>query len=183
MERIREALKGFYAAHRLPPDGGAGRAYFFLHLGPVAIPAPNPGFRKRAVLYHDVHHMLTGYNTLIGDGEMLIAGYEIGAGCGRFAIAWVLNLWMLPLAALARPRETFAAFVRGRRCRSLYHEADQAFLDQDVGTLRAHLGLDRAPAAPTVRDRALFTLWCAVASAILLGSAAAPIVLAIWLLR
>jgi hypothetical protein len=171
---IRVALQRFYAEHGLPPDGGAGRAYFLVHVGPLTIPLPNPPMRKRALLYHDIHHLVTGYNAVFSQGEMIIAGYEIGAGCGRFAVAWIINLWMLALGLFVTPRRMFAAFVIGRRCESLYRRVEQSdrFMDMTVGQMRQWLRLDQQAPRATRADRACFALWCAAAWLVTLGSAA-----------
>jgi hypothetical protein len=179
---IREALQKFYAAHDLPPDGGAGRPYFIVRIGPLKFPLPNPGMRKRAVLYHDIHHVVTGYDTVFSRGEMIIAGYEIAAGCGPFLAAWIINLWMFALGLLITPRPMLHAFIRGRRCASLYrHESKREdFMDLTISQMACRLGLDRAiPAAPTRTDRVLFALWSIAAWAATLTTAAL-VVASVW---
>ncbi len=89
---VTEALARHYAEHGLPPDGGESERWFRIRIGPLVLPLPNPPARRRAVFYHDVNHVLTGYNTVFSDGEMVIAGYELGSGCGPFGIAWLINL-------------------------------------------------------------------------------------------
>ena len=79
---IQEALLRHYAAHGLPMDGGESRASFRVRLGRISIWLPNPPARRRAVFFHDVNHLLTGYDTTFSKGEMDIAAFEIGTGCG-----------------------------------------------------------------------------------------------------
>jgi hypothetical protein len=178
---IREALARYYTMHNLPPDGGASRAFFVVRLGRLRIPLPNPGIRKCAVLYHDLHHLATGYNTVFSDGEVIIAGHELGAGCGRFVIAWVINLWALAVGMFIRPREIFSAFVRGRRCESLYRHPDKVdqFMDMTVAELRHWLRLDHAPPRAAPSDRVSFAIWAIVAWLVTLINAAI-IVASIW---
>jgi hypothetical protein len=171
---LREALLRHYELHGLPPDGGADRAWFWVRIGPLRIPLPNPGIRKEAVVYHDIHHLATGFNTVFSQGEMIIAGHEIGAGCGRFVVAWIINLWALALGTIVMPRRIFRAFARGRRCLSLYRHAGELerFMGMTVGELKQWLGLHKPAPRPTTRDRLWFAWWCAVAWTLTLCTAA-----------
>lgn len=171
---LLDALERYYADAGLPPDGGDSQAWVRLRIGPLHLPFPNPPVRKRAVLYHDAHHVLTGYDTVFGRGEMIIAGWEVGAGCAGVWLAWLINLWMFALGLLWTPRRMFAAFVRGRACDSLYRrrEPRAVLLERTVGELRRSLGLAAPPPAPGAADRLLFLCWGAAAWATLLLSAA-----------
>src|SRR2546423_4895268 len=117
---IRDALVQHYVAHGLPLDGGASNAWFNVRIGPISVRLPNPPARRRAVVMHDINHLVTGYNTTFSEGEMSIAAFEVGAGCGHLAIVWFINLSLLALALVVRPRAAFAGFVRGRRSASVY---------------------------------------------------------------
>jgi len=178
---VRDALARHYVAHGLPSDGGEGERWFHVHIGSVTVHLPNPPARRRALFFHDVNHVLTGYNTAFSDGEMAIAGFEVGSGCGPFWVAWYLNLSMVALGLVVCPRAVFRAFVRGRRASSLYHRReDRATLSaMSVGELRALLGLDRAPAAAGVGDRVRFVAWSIAAGVMIL----APVVAALMALR
>src|SRR5581483_6546998 len=120
---LGDALLHHYAVHGLPPDGGESAVWFRVQLGPVTFHLPNPPSRKRAVLYHDVNHILTGYDTVFTRGEMDIAGFELGAGCGKFLFAWLINACMATLGMTIRPRAIVRAFRRGRQARSIYSDA------------------------------------------------------------
>lgn len=178
--RIGDALTRHYLAHGLPPDGGASDPWFRVRIGPVTLRLPNPPARRRAVLFHDVNHIVTGYNTTFGEGEMTIAGFEVGAGCGRFGIAWYINLSMLALGVLTSPRAAFAAFVRGRRSASIYHgHRDPAALAaMTVAEVRTLLRLDSVRATAKSLDRAQFAAWSVVG----LGVLIAPLVVIVTLL-
>jgi hypothetical protein len=131
-------------------------------LGPLPIALPNTSERVRAVRYHDLHHVLTGYHT-DNVGEFEIAAWEIAAGCKDFWVAWLLNLAGLAGGCLVAPKRTFAAFVRGRACRSLYGEDLERLLDQTVGALREETGLDDADeVVPSLRDRLSFAALAAL---------------------
>ena len=181
MTVISDALAGHYAAHGLPADGGESATTFRVHIGPLTIPLPNPPARRRAVFFHDVNHVLTGYNTVFSDGEMAIAGFEIGAGCGPFWIAWYINLSMMAIGLVVNPRETFRAFVRGRHTSSLYRrwESRETLAAMPVAELRESLGIDRPTPATSVGDIASFAAWTVVGVFVLL----APLALAVVVLK
>ena len=167
---VADALTRHYVEHALPPDGGEQNAWFRVHIGPLALPLPNLSARKRAVLYHDVNHLLTGYNTVFSDGEMVIAGYELGSGCGRFWIAWLINLGMFGLGLGACPRRLFHAFLRGRRAESVYHWDDRASLRAtSVEDLRIALGVRPSTPPARVSDRFMFAAWSVFATTFVLG--------------
>src|SRR5206468_2426615 len=104
------ALTEYYREHGLPSDGGESARWFRVRLGRLTIPVPNPPARRRAVFYHDVNHLVTGYDTTFSQGEMEIAGFEVGVGCGRFWIAWFINLFMMGLGLVIAPRAVLRAF-------------------------------------------------------------------------
>jgi hypothetical protein len=174
---IGDALARHYAAHGLPADGGEGEPWFRVRVGPLTFRLPNPPARQRAVFFHDVNHILTGYNTLFSDGEMVIAGFEVGSGCGRFSIAWFINLVMMAFGLVLRPRALFAAFVRGRRCSSIYHrqEGRAELRTKTVGDLKNILALDQAVAKGDAGDRMHFLAWAVISWVVTLGAAAAAV--------
>jgi hypothetical protein len=168
---VGDALAAYYIAHQLPADGGAADPVFHVRIGPFTVPAPNPPGRRRAVVFHDVNHLVTGYNTTFSDGEVVIAGFEVGAGCGSYWIVWYINLSMMALGILFRPRDVFAAFVRGRRSASIYrHGADPAALARmSVADVRMLLALDRRPEPAAGADRVAFAAWGVAAAVVLVG--------------
>jgi hypothetical protein len=179
--RVRDALARHYVAHGLPSDGGASDPWFRVALGPVTLRLPNPPARRRAVFFHDVNHVVTGYDTTFSGGEMAIAGFEVGAGCGNFGIVWYINLSMMALGLIANPRAVFAAFVRGRRSTSIYREPQEpaALAEMSVADVRAQLRLDEATGRARFGDVARFAAWSPVAIIVLL----APLILlgsAVW---
>jgi len=76
-------------------DGAYAERWVKLKAGPIAFYFPNAEGRRRAVKFHDLHHIATGYQT-DWTGEAEISAWEIASGCGRFGWAWFLNL-SLPL--------------------------------------------------------------------------------------
>lgn len=165
------ALEHHYRAHGLPADGGANDSWFRVRLGPVTLPVPNPPARRRAVFFHDVNHVVTGYNTTFSEGEMEIAAFEVGAGCGPVAIAWYINLTMMAIALCLRPRLAFHAFVRGRRSLSLYdwNVERTEVARMSLGDVRRRLALDESRGPARATDRLQFAIWSLIALGVLLA--------------
>jgi hypothetical protein len=67
----------------------------------------------------------------------------------------------------------YAAFVRGRHSRSLYHQGwDDTLLELRVSELRRRLRLCESPVRPTWRDRAAFVGWVMLVTLPVAGAAA-----------
>lgn len=116
-----------------------------LKIGPVPFAFPNSAARRAAVKLHDLHHVATGYATT-WTGEAEIAAWELAAGCGRYWVAWMLNVGALGVGLVIAPRRTLRAFARGRRSKTLYHRAfGDDLLAMTVGDLRRDLGLSVLP--------------------------------------
>ena len=65
-------------------EEGYSEAWVRVQLGPIPVWIPNTSGRKRIVPLHDLHHLLTGFETnLVGEGE--IGAWELASGC-RFHI-------------------------------------------------------------------------------------------------
>jgi len=117
----------------------------------VPIVFPNVRSRRRAIRFHDLHHVLTGYDTTLV-GEAQIGAWEIAAtfpdrGFAYWA-AWLLNSMMFTLGLLIAPRRVLRAFARGRRCTSVYRLGwSDALLERDVEDVRRELGLSSRAAA------------------------------------
>lgn len=152
---LLEARTRYFQDNGFGADGGYGDAWVNFMLGPVPFPFPNTSARVRAVRYHDLHHVLTGYATDFW-GEMDISAWEIGAGCRNYTAAWQLNLGGSAVGALFKPMRTFRAFVRGRRSRSLYGLPFDELLQKRVGELREAVGLTHSDPETRVSDLPLF---------------------------
>ena len=125
----------------LPRDGGCSQTWVRLKLGPIPLRFPNTSGRRRAVRLHDLHHIVTGYDTsLIGEAE--VAAWELAGGCSDYYAAWLLNVSAVAIGVMIAPRRVSRAFMRGRRGRNLYRVGfDDRSLDDTVGSLRERLGL------------------------------------------
>ena len=94
---LREALATYFRSNGVPPGGGYDDKWVVIRARSIPIAAfPNTAERVRALRLHDLHHVLTGYDTDLA-GEAEIGAWEIASGCRDFWAAWVLN----GLAALA----------------------------------------------------------------------------------
>jgi hypothetical protein len=118
----KELLDKFYKDYGLPPDGGQSDSrvkieafkgfHFFI---------PNFKARKKAVLKHDTHHLLTEYSShFIGESE--ISAWEIASGCKKYWPAFFIDLSGMMIGLLFDFRGVYRAFVRGRRSANLYHD-------------------------------------------------------------
>jgi hypothetical protein len=184
MTTLGEARDDWFHKQGLPLDGGYTKKWVPLKLGPIPLAIPNTSSRKQAVPLHDLHHLLTGYQT-DWVGEFEIAAWEIAAGCGRYSFAWMINLQGLAAGAVVFPVRTWRAWARGRRSRTLYNHAvyGPTLLASELDDWRAKLGLvDEASGS---RQRATFSDWRMLplylaAVALGIASVAAPLVLAGW---
>jgi hypothetical protein len=162
---LRAARDLYFAVNGFGADGGYSSPWVDFKLGPIPMPFPNTAGRVRAVRFHDLHHILTGYATDTM-GEFEISAWELGAGCKDFYAAWQLNLSGLAAGMAVSPRRMWRAFVRGRSSETLYGRDLDAVLDRSVGEAREECGVDgSAEARPA--DAPLFV--AAWASGLVVG--------------
>jgi hypothetical protein len=151
-----EARRLYFEANGFPLDGGYEAKWVDFELGPIPMPFPNSDARRRAVRIHDLHHVLTGYQTDI-HGEAEISAWELAAGCGDMLAAWGLNLGGMALGMMISPRRTWRAWVRGRQSGMLYRtRVDDQLLNRKLGEMRSELGVDKPPGHASVGDVLLF---------------------------
>jgi hypothetical protein len=157
---LLDARRAYFEGNGFPLDGGYEAKWVDFELGPIPMPFPNSDARRRAVRYHDFHHVLTGYQTDIY-GEAEISAWELAAGCRDMIAAWILNLGGLGLGMLIAPRRTWHAWVRGSQSRTLYDQPlDDALLQRKLRDVRNQLGLDRTPASATLPSALrFFVFW------------------------
>jgi len=164
---MREARAQYFEDNDFGDDGGYGSAWVDFSIGPIPFPFPNTPMRVKAVRYHDLHHVLTGYATDFS-GEMEIAAWEVGAGCGRFPVAWQLNLSGLVGGLFSVPFRSFRAFVRGRRSRSLYGRDVERLLGMTVREAQEELSVPTGGVRVTAADVAVYLV--ALAAGIVVGT-------------
>src|SRR5690349_9357412 len=84
MMSLFEARARYFADNSFGDDGGySARWVTIFKLGPLSLGFPNTASRIAAVRYHDLHHLVTGYDTDVM-GEAEIAAWELASGCERF---------------------------------------------------------------------------------------------------
>jgi len=146
---VREARRAYFDRSGFDTSSYE-ESWVRLPVGRLALYLPNLEGRKKCVAIHDLDHVVAEYDT-DWRGELQIAGFELGLGCGRFWFGWMVNSQAISLGALLFPRDVFRAYVRGRRCTgSLFglRQVDDAVLEKTLGALRAQMGIDRADAPP-----------------------------------
>lgn len=182
METLSAALKRYFHDNGFGEDGGYAAAWVDFKLGPIPFPLPNSDGRRRAVRYHDLHHVLTGYTTDIR-GEFEISAWEIGAGCRDFHAAWILNLSGMAGGVLRCPARTWRAFLRGLDERSAYGRDYEALLASSVEEVRRELGIRDEPRRGSMGAALRFL--AAVSAGFVVGTLMmlvllSPVTLALW---
>lgn len=148
-ETLRSARQRYFDVNQFGPNGGYDEPKVPITLGPFKVLIPNTNGRVRAVRFHDLHHILTGYDTdLRGEGE--IAAWEIASGCADHYAAWVLNFGAMGIGVFLEPKRIWQAFLRGRKTQNLYrHTFDDALLERTVAEMRTQLHLDEPQSGQT----------------------------------
>jgi hypothetical protein len=159
----REILSKFYEDHNLEADGGQSKSYVKIDIAPkFYFYFPNFDARKKAVIKHDIHHLLTEYETTVA-GESEISAWEVASGCKSYWAAFFIDVSGAMLGILFNFFGVLKAFSRGRKTKNLYYNkftTEQA-LDMKIGDLRKEFDLDKHPKdiKPTFTDFVLFMLF------------------------
>jgi len=153
---LREALRDHLEESGFPADLGNTERWVTIRIGPIPFCLPNLPIRQRAMLPHDLNHVVSGYgHDLVGESE--VGASEIGGGCGRFLAAWVLAWSVITPGAVVAPKRIFDAFVRGRHTGNLFSRDLDSLLERTVPQVQAELALDR-PHVATISDRMVFVV-------------------------
>jgi len=172
---LGEARSRYYEVNGFGPDGGDSLDWVPLQLWKLTIKIPNTDSRRRAVRIHDLHHIVTGYQTDLR-GEAEIAAWELASGCLRWPAATILNLFALGLGILIAPRRLARAWARGRATTNLYTaETVDPLLPRHVAEVRAELGLAGPHPTVRVRDAVAMSLVALPPLLVLLAVVAAPL--------
>lgn len=115
---------------------------------------PNTPRHREAIMWHDLHHVVTGYGTdPVGEGEISIWELRRGReGLDLYVTGLVVGLVML--GGMLSPRRIWQAWKdSGNEGRSMFPgqlDYDEV-LDMKVGELRERLGIDRDGVAKNTR--------------------------------
>ncbi len=163
---LGEARAHLFALGGLGEVGDDGAAWVRLKLWRIPLVFPNTAGRRRAVRFHDLHHVLTEYPTT-WRGETEIGAWEVATGLRRYWSGWLLDLLGFALGLLINPRGVYRAFLRGRCSANLYGlEWDDKLLSMRVGDVRRRLRLDRPAAEASTADRVAFVFWAALSAGV-----------------
>jgi hypothetical protein len=146
------ARAAYYERNHFGADGGDSLDWVPVKVLGLTLRIPNTEGRRRAVRVHDLHHVVTGYETDLR-GEAEIAAWELASGCLQSRAATVLNFFALAMGVAIAPRRMFRAWARGRHTRNLYGENGvEHLLPRTVDEVRTALGLDEAAPRARLRD-------------------------------
>ena len=142
---IEQALNQHFIETGINGEGCTRKDWYagntiYLQVGSRRVPFP---ILRRAgpIILHDIHHMLTGYPPS-WKGEAEVAGWEIASGgCGWHPLYWIDRLSFLIIGLVAAPAATGRAVARGLRSRNLFRRDPETVLRDDVGEVRAYVGL------------------------------------------
>ena len=137
-----EALGDYLVERRIveagtPPDQWYASGWIYLRVLGLKIPFfPIYGLRG-PVMRHDLHHMLSGYETT-WRGECELGAWELASGgCGWNVYMWFDRLFFLLVGLIFTPRATARAFARGRTHHNLYRRRTSELLATDLDEVRA----------------------------------------------
>jgi len=113
-ESMSAGLSQYLLQYNLGDGGYKAKTFSVPFFKLFWIKLPNIANRREAVRFHDLHHVLTEYETgLVGEAE--IGAWEIASGCGKYYSAWILNTGSLLYGIFLCPRKVYKAFKRGRK--------------------------------------------------------------------
>ena len=117
---VKQSLSEFYQLNNFEADGGVSNLVSWAKVGPFTFPILNLKSRKKALIFHDLHHLITGYQTNMR-GEAEISAWEIASGgWGRLWYIWGIVLSGFAFGVAFYPKTTKKAFDVGNGCRNAY---------------------------------------------------------------
>lgn len=119
----------------------------------ITFKIPNTKKHRWAIMWHDLHHAVTGYGTdLIGESE--ISAWEAQRGVQPLGLYVTLIIaGILGVGMVIAPFRTLRAWSAARGDQSLFHEPVdyETCLDMTLGELRGRLGVPREGIATLTR--------------------------------
>ena len=162
---VKQAMEAYFKARNLGEDGGLNKMWGKVKVGKIYLPILNIPARRKVLVFHDIHHIATGYS---GEwkGEVSIGAWEISTGCGKYWVAWILDLLAMAIGLFIYPKATFNGFILGRRTKNLYHQniTQNTALAMQIGELRNLLLLNQKSSEnPTSKETRSFILYSILA--------------------
>jgi hypothetical protein len=108
---ILDELKLYWEKHNLPKDGGVKDKFNEAKIGNFSFKYPN--LDGKALILHDINHLLTGYHTN-WKGECEVSAWELASG-GRkgYPRTWIYPISLFVLGIFICPFRTLKAFQKG----------------------------------------------------------------------
>jgi hypothetical protein len=115
-----EALQKYYESHYFG-DRAFRDPIVLAKIGPLSVPTPNPKWRREIIHLHDLHHLLTRYDTSwSGEGE--VAAWELATGFPQgYRIAYCYAPVTFIIGFFFSPRRVVRALRRGWGAKNLCH--------------------------------------------------------------
>ena len=149
---LGDARADYYRVNGFSDDGGDSLEWVPIKILGVTLKIPNTDGRRKAVKIHDLHHVVTGFQTDLR-GEAEIGAWELASNCLSSRAATVLNLGALSIGLVMAPRRMARAWSLGRHTKNLYtEEGVDHLLPRHVGEVQAKLGLDAPRPRARLRD-------------------------------
>lgn len=138
--KLSEAINLFYTLNGFPTDGGVSEDKWSPYgCRDLKVYLPNFEWRKKAIPFHDLHHILTGY-PCSPIGEFQISAWEFAAGKYPNLYTTLFCIPLVSMGAILIPKKQFKAFVRGRQSKTLYENYSyEALLDMTIGELTGEI--------------------------------------------
>ncbi|MDP4229548.1 MAG: hypothetical protein Q8916_03985 [Bacteroidota bacterium] len=166
---LREGLSEYFTRFNLGDGGYSSRFFKINFFWKCTLTLPNLPNRVQAVKFHDLHHVLTEYETGLR-GEAEIGAWEIASGCGKFWAAWLLNLGSMTYGIVLYPKAVFKAFIRGRYSGNLYHgKVYEQVLESPIREMRNELHLDGSERSARISDVLLYVFWIFLILSVIAG--------------
>ena len=137
---MQEARDRFFAANGFRLADYSAPTYT-IRLWGVPVKFPNTKAHQWATPLHDLHHILTGFQTdWIGEAE--VGAWELRAGCRTLIVYW-LDAWGAAIGVFISPRRVWRAFRAAKGQRTIYRDPAlcERVLQMTVGEVRRRLGL------------------------------------------
>jgi len=111
---IKDSIQEFYNNNNFDEDGGVKKNIAWIKFGFISFPLPNFESRKKNVQFHDINHIITGFDTT-WKGESSVSAWEIAAGGWKNNyIPWLLTLWAMGLGIMFYTKSTLNSFKKGQ---------------------------------------------------------------------